>query len=159
MARFVDAIDLPLPPEEAFDYLAEFSHTEEWDPGVVSARRLGAGPVQAGSRFEVEVSFLGRRLVLEYAITACERPWRLVLEGGNADLRSVDEITFAPRPGGTRVTYEARLELAGLRRLADPLLDAVFQRVGRAAAAGLAARFAPASGARRRAGAPRAASG
>jgi len=31
MARFVDAIDLPLPIEQAFDYLADFSHAAEWD--------------------------------------------------------------------------------------------------------------------------------
>jgi hypothetical protein len=29
MARFVDAIDLPIPVEEAFDYLADFSRTAE----------------------------------------------------------------------------------------------------------------------------------
>jgi len=82
-----------------------------------------------------------------------------VLEGGDAGLRSIDEITFTPRPGGTRVTYEARLELTGLRRLADPLLDVVFQHVGRAAAAGLAARFAPGARAPGHDTSPRAAHG
>lgn len=144
MARFVDAIDLPLSREEAFDYLADFAHTAEWDPGVVSARRLTTGPVGEGSRFQVTVSFLGRRTSLEYVISAYEPPRRLVLEGGDGGLRSIDEITFASRPGGTRVTYEARLELSGVLRRVDPLLDRVFQRVGRAAADGLAARFADA---------------
>ena len=137
MARYLDVIDLPLPIEGAFDYLADFARSAEWDPGVVAAERLTPGAPRLGSRFRVVASFLGRRLPLEYEIAALERPSRLVLVGGDASLRSVDEISFAPRPGGTRVTYEARLELGGWRRLADPLLQLAFQRIGRAAARGL----------------------
>jgi hypothetical protein len=142
VARYVDAIDLPLSVEEAFDYLADFSRTAEWDPSVVEARRLTRGKVRLGSSFRVSVSFLGRRLPLEYRITEFQRPSRLVLSGGDASLRSIDEITFVPRPGGTRVTYEARLELRGIRRLADPILDVLFQRIGRLAVRGLRERLA-----------------
>jgi len=142
MARFVDAIDLPVPPEAAFDYLADFHRTAEWDPGVVEAEALTPGPSRQGSRFRVVVSFLGRRVPLEYEITSFERPHRLLLVGGDDTLTSIDELTFAAREGGTRVTYEACLELRGLRRLADPLLDAAFQIIGRFASRGLRERFA-----------------
>jgi carbon monoxide dehydrogenase subunit G len=141
LARYVDAIDLPVPIEQAFDYLADFSRTAEWDPGVVHARRLSRGEPAIGSRFEVAVSFLGRRIALEYEITELERPTRLVLSGGDASLHAVDEITFAPRPDGTRVTYESRVDLVGLRQLADPVFDLVFQQIGRSAARGLRERF------------------
>jgi len=141
MARYVDAIDLPIPIEEAFDYLADFSRTAEWDPGVCDARQLTRGKVRLGSRFEVTVSFLGRRIPLEYRITEFERPSRLVLRGGDSSLSSTDEITFVSRHGGTRVTYEARLELVGIRRLADPALDLLFQRIGRLAVCGLRERL------------------
>jgi carbon monoxide dehydrogenase subunit G len=153
MARYLDVIDLPLPIEAAFDYLADFARSAEWDPGVVEAERLTPGAPRRGSRFRVVASFLGRRIPMEYEIAELERPSRLVLVGGDAALRSVDEISFAPRAGGTRVTYEARLELGGWRRLADPLLHLAFQRVGRAAARGLheaAARAAGVSGSTRR---------
>jgi carbon monoxide dehydrogenase subunit G len=142
VARYVDAIDLPIPIQDAFDYLADFSHTAEWDPGVADARRLTGGKVGLGSRFEVGVSFLGRRIPFVYEITAFERPSRLVLSGSEGSLRSIDEITFVSRSGGTRVTYEARLELAGIRQLADPLLDLWFQRIGRLAVRGLRERMA-----------------
>ena len=85
MARYIDAIDLPIPPEEAFDYLADFSRTAEWDPGVCDAHRLTRGKIRLGSRFEVSVSFFGRRIPLEYRITEFERPSRLVLTGGDAE--------------------------------------------------------------------------
>jgi hypothetical protein len=142
MARYVDAIDLPIPIEQAFDYLADFSQTAEWDPGVEEARCLTRGAIRQGSRFRVVVSFLGIRMPLEYRITEFERPTRLVLVGGDSTVRSIDEITFVSRPGGTRVTYEARLELQGVRRLADPILDVLFQRIGRLAVRGLRERMA-----------------
>ena len=137
MVRYIDAIDLPIPVEAAFDLLADFSRTVEWDPGVIAAQRLDDGEPRRGSRFRVIVSFLGRKLPLEYRITALERPSRVVLRGGNGSLVSIDEITLAPREGGTRVTYEARLELAGAAKLAEPLLQRLFQSVGRKAARGL----------------------
>jgi len=142
VARFVDAIDLPIPIEEAFDYLADFSRTAEWDPGVVTAKSLTKVPEGLGSRFEVTVAFLGQRMPLEYEITEFERPHRLVLTAVDGALRSVDEISFAERHGATRVTYEARIELEGVRRIADPVLDVLIQRVGRIAVRGLRERIA-----------------
>ena len=148
MARFVDAIDLPIPPEEAFDYLADFSHAESWDPGVVEAKALTRWAPRLGSRFRVVAGFLGRRIPLEYRISAFERPRRLVFAGGDDTLRSVDELTFSPRGQGTRVTYEATLELRGLRACFDPALDVAFQLIGRVAAAGLRKHFRDAARAR-----------
>jgi len=137
MARFIDAIDLPVPVEDAFQYLADFSNTAEWDPSVMSAERLDDGEIGPGSRFRVCVGFAGQTLALDYEITVFEPPTRLVLRGGDAQVESVDEVTLAPRGTGTRVTYEARIELRGLRRLADPLVHLLFQRVGQLAARGL----------------------
>lgn len=142
MARYADAIDLPVSPREAFDYLADFSRTAEWDPSVVDARRLTPGEIRLGSSFEVIVSLLGRRVPLEYRITEFARPSRLVLSGGTPSLRSIDEIAFVPRSGGTRVTYEARLELPGILRLADPIVCLLLRRIGPQALRGLRERLA-----------------
>jgi carbon monoxide dehydrogenase subunit G len=142
MARYVDAIDLELCPEGVFDYLADFSTIAEWDPGVVSAKRITPGVIRTGTRFRVVVSFLSRTLEFEYEILEYERPHRLVLRGTHEAVVSTDEISFLARGSGTRVTYEARLELTGLLRLADPLLNLLFQHIGRVAMRGLRERMA-----------------
>ena len=141
MASYFDAVELPLSVETAFDCMADFSRISEWDPGVLEAERLTEGEVHRGSRFRVVVSFLGRRIPLEYSITEFERPTRIVLNGGNSSLRSVDEITFASRPEGSRVIYEARIAHAGNRRVADPTLELLFQRIGSMAMRGLRERL------------------
>ena len=142
MARYVDVVDLALSVDEAFDLFAEFQRATEWDPGVVEATRLDdGGPPRVGSRFRLVTSFLGRRTTLEYRIVALERPTRVVLEAETDALRSYDVIDIVERDGLARVTYEAQLELRGLQRLADPLLDLAFQWIGRAAVRGLRRRF------------------
>ena len=62
---------------------------------------------------------------------------------------STDEISFLARERGTRVTYEARLELTGLLRVADPLLNLLFQHLGRVAMRGLRERMAVGSAVRK----------
>jgi hypothetical protein len=89
----------------------------------------------------VTVAFLGQSIPLVYEIIEFDPPYRLVLSGGDSSLRSVDEMTFAERHGATRVTYEAKLELVGIRRFADPVLDVLMQRVGRLAVRGLRERL------------------
>jgi len=138
MARYVDAIDLAVPIETAFDYLADFSRAAEWDPGVIEAERITKGKLRVGSRFHLLVNFLGRRIPLEYRLDVYERPSRLVFKCEEASVSSIDEITFVARgQGGTRVTYDARLELVGLLRVADPMLNFVFQHMGRVAIRGI----------------------
>jgi len=138
MARYVDAIDLAVPIETAFDYLADFSWSAQWDPGVIEAERATRGKIGVGSRFRLLVNFLGRRIPLEYELAEYERPSRLVFKCGDASVSSIDEITFVARgQGGTRVTYDARLELAGILRIADPMLNLVFQHMGRVAIRGI----------------------
>ena len=34
MARIVRRIEVPTPPDDTFAYVADFSTTEEWDPGI-----------------------------------------------------------------------------------------------------------------------------
>jgi carbon monoxide dehydrogenase subunit G len=137
MARYTTSVRTPMPAEDAFAYLADFSTTAEWDPGVAEAERLDDGPLRAGSRFRVVARTMGRDVPLVYEVTAYEPPHRIELRGESSTVVSLDEITVEPAGGGALVTYDARLTLKGALRLADPLLGIVFRRVGDRAAAGM----------------------
>ena len=137
MARHIEVIDVALPLEEAFEAIADFARTPEWDPGVVSAMATTAAPLRVGSRFRVEVELLGRRSAYGYAITELEAPSRVVLRGGDGVLQLVDDISFVRRGRATRITWELRCEVTGLRRLADPLIELVLARIARRSGEGL----------------------
>lgn len=137
MPRYLTSVTTPLPPEEAFGYMASFDNVAEWDPGVRRAERIGTGEPGLGSRFRVVVSSAGREMTLQYEITEFDPSRQVVLLAETATLRSLDRITVQPGPDGTTVTYDARLELLGVLRLFNPALALVFNRIGDRAAAGL----------------------
>jgi carbon monoxide dehydrogenase subunit G len=139
MAHYRAQLDVRRPIDEVFAYLADFSNTQEWDPGVVSAKRRGDGPVAVGTRFAVVAKFFGQELALDYQIVQYDPPSRVVLEAENDNLRSVDTITFEKTGRGTRLTYDANLTLKGIRYLGDLALHLAFQWIGRRALEGLRA--------------------
>ena len=137
MARYTASIETPRPLAETFAYLSDFSTTEQWDPGVVEAQRIGDAPIGEGTEFRLVVDFFGRKAALAYRIVEFEPGEAVTLRGENATVVSLDRMTFEPSAGGTRVTYDADLALKGPLRIADPLLGLAFERVGDRALEGL----------------------
>jgi hypothetical protein len=142
MARYTASLESQLPPAEAFTYLSDFSTTEEWDPGVVEAERLGGEPVGEGTEFRVVAEFLGRKSALVYRVVELEPERAVTLRGENATVVSLDRITVEPAGSASRITYDAELTLKGPLRIADPLLGLAFGRVGDRALEGLRATLA-----------------
>ena len=144
MAHYAATVTSRRSAQAVFDYLADFSSTAEWDPGVIAARRLTAEPLRVGARFHVVAGFLGRQVPLEYRTVEIDRPRRVVLRAESASAVSEDTITVRELPGsGTEVVYDAQLRLRGPLRLADPVLGVFFTRIGDRAKAGLANALAP----------------
>ncbi len=141
MAHYRAELVTSLGQEEVFAYLSDFSTTKEWDPGVVNAERIGGAPPQQGSEFRLQAEFLGRKTEITYRIVEFDPPNTVTLFGENATVVSSDRITCEETADGTRVIYDADLQLRGVFRIADPLLDIVFRRMGDRALTGLKRRF------------------
>ncbi len=140
--RYAREIEVPTPVDETFAYLADFTHTAEWDPGIAEARRLTPEPTAVGSRFEVIALFRGKRQRYEYVVTEFEEGKRIALHGEGDKALSDDVIAVSASGNGTRVLYEAEIRLKGARRIAEPFLGSTFKRMGDDALDGLAARLA-----------------
>lgn len=138
MTRIEERIEVARPIEEAFDYLADFSTTAEWDPGIVEARRGEDGPIGVGSTFHLVSEFNGRQLPLTYVMTEYDRPRRFVVVGDGSTFHGVDDIRFTDAGDGrTVILYIADLKLKGLAMLATPFMGGKFAELGRKAVAGL----------------------
>ena len=98
MAHYTASIETPCPPAETFAYLSDFSMTQEWDPGVVEAQRLGDAPVGEGTEFRLMAEFLGRKAALTYRIVEFEPDRAVTLRGESATVVSLDTITFEDDP-------------------------------------------------------------
>jgi hypothetical protein len=143
MARYSTTIASKLAPADAFAYMADFSNARFWDPSVSEGARKDEGPIGLGSAFAIVARFAGRSVPLTYAIAAYEPPVKVVLEARSGFV-SRDTITVeGAAGGGSLVHYDAVLAFRGLARLADPLMQLVFGRVGAKAKAGLEAALNP----------------
>lgn len=136
MPQYVTAVKTAWPMEEAFGFMADVRNFERWDPGVHSVTVVQDGP-GLGAAYDVEVRTGPVPLVLRYEVVEWDAPRRLLLVARTRALQSIDEIRVEPADGGAVVTYDARLDLRGALRIANPLLAVAFGRIGDRAAAGL----------------------
>ena len=111
------------PVEAVFDYLADFTHTNEWDPGTIETVRL-SGDGGVGTTYRNTSEFLGRRTELTYETLLVERPGRLRFRGRNKTATATDTLTFNPAGDGssTEVRYRADFEFTFPANLVAPLL-------------------------------------
>ncbi len=144
MPSYTGEVVSPRSVEDAFAYLAAFEHVAEWDPNCDRAERLTQEDVEVGTRFRLVFNPVGSlEFELEYAVRELDAPRRVVLEGGNARLRSIDTITVESWQGaGSKVVYTAELSGVGALKAADPLLGLALQRAGKGAREGLRERLA-----------------
>lgn len=127
----------PAPPETVFAFLADFTSTNEWDPGTVrTIRTEGSGGV--GTVYENVSRFLGRETRLRYVVEEYDSHSRIALRGENATTIAHDTITVSPGADGqTHVDYQARFSFKGFTRFIAPLLAPAFHRLGDDAEKGL----------------------
>ncbi len=139
MTRYLMHVRTPMPPDEAFGYMADLSNFAEWDPGVERVDQVhGDGPGPQAS-FDVAVKAFGRSITMRYDTVTYEPPATIVAFAETGLLSSRDTITVEADGSGSIVTYDAVLQLKGLLRLADPLLGLSFKQIGDRAGAGLVA--------------------
>lgn len=131
MPRLQETIETRLPVADAFDFIADFGNSEEWDPGTEWSQRLEDAPPKVGSRYLLGVKMGPRVSPMTYEIVELEPNRRVVLEGRGSSVEARDDIRFTPiTGGGTRVDYTADLELRGLLRLIQPFAGRAFAAVG-----------------------------
>jgi carbon monoxide dehydrogenase subunit G len=108
------------------DYLKDFAHTEQWDPGTKTCTRSDEGPIAVGARWHNVSEFRGRETELDYRLDRLDAD-HLVFTGNNKTATSTDDLTFSDSGDGTQVTYRATIAFHGLARLADPFLKSGFE--------------------------------
>ncbi len=118
------------PVEVVVDYLKDFGHAEQWDPGTVSCTRVGSGPVEVGTSWENVSKVRGRETELSYRLERLEAG-RITFVGRNKTATSTDDLTFTAVSDQTsQIRYDANIVFHGIAKLADPFLRREFERLG-----------------------------
>ena len=117
MPHYNDDVSSTLTQADLFDYMADFTHAAEWDPGTKSAKRLDDGKIGVGSEFELVVEFAGNESPFVYKITEYDRPNVLVVEADSEAVHLVDTMTCSETGDGQhpRTTTRGSTSRAGER--------------------------------------------
>ena len=137
MTRLIETATTSLDPAEAFANVGDFGNIDRWDPGVITAEKITAGPVGVGTVYGLTLSYGGPTMTMEYEVLEHEVGRRIVLEGTGPRVHAIDTISFEPGGNGTLITYQADLTLTGIARLAQPFMKGRFNKIGESAGIGL----------------------
>lgn len=129
MVQVERTVTVGTPIEAVAEYLADFAHTEDWDPGTISCTRTDAGPIVAGARWHNVSEFRGRKTELDYRLTH-RTAERVTFVDENRTATSTDDFTLASGLERTTVRYRATIVFHGWAKLASPLLKREFERLG-----------------------------
>ncbi len=141
MARFETSVPSGRSEDQTFAYMADFRNVADWDPTISEATLTSGAPGTVGSTYDVTFAMAGQEVTLHYETVEIVPGDKIVMRAESDSMVSVDTITI--RDGGTvSVDYRAEIELKGVRKVADPLVDLALTRSGRKAADGLTAKLA-----------------
>ena len=127
--RASDSVVIDRPPQEVFAYVSDLQNLPEWGALSGEMRKETEGPPEVGARYTADLTFLGRRLVISYEVSAYEPPRLFAFR--NLDGPLYDEYTYtfeAAEGGGTRFSMAIEMQPGGFYRLIGPLLEKMTQR-------------------------------
>jgi carbon monoxide dehydrogenase subunit G len=116
------------PPSVVVDYLKDFAHAEQWNPGTRSCERIDTGPVGEGSYWHNVSKILGVTAELTYKLEELTDR-RVVFVGENKSSTSVDSITIDAAGAGSVITYESELEMHGAAKILAPVMRRAYEKL------------------------------
>ena len=99
-------IEVDVPVEKAFEYLADFEKRPEWTTGIIRVAKTSEGPIGVGTTFSVK----GTGMNGTVTITEFAKNRRISFEGRVLGMRALNFMETAPLNGDTRITlgYQTR---------------------------------------------------
>lgn len=120
-------VDQPL--EKVWNFLSDFTTTEQWDPPTTSTvREPGDGGV--GTVYRNRSKLVGREVEILYMVVDCDPGRCLQLRGETSAMTMLDTMTFEGGEASTTVTYRAEFQPQGGARLVEPILPLGLKRLG-----------------------------
>lgn len=138
MAHYQCDVQTPWSPSDAFAYMVDVRNFAEWDPGVVSVTQVAGDGPGPDAMYDILTSNGGREMLFRYSVTRYDSPVGFTIVGHKTPFTSTDVIGVEQDGDGAIVTYAAELKVPFPLSLADRWLQGVFDRIGDAAAQGLA---------------------
>jgi carbon monoxide dehydrogenase subunit G len=120
-------VDKPL--DQVWEFLTDFTTTEDWDPPTVTTTRL-SGDGGVGTTYKNVSKILGHETEIEYTVVSVEPQQKFQLTGRTTAMHLLDTMTFENDGNRTTVTYRAEFEPQGAAKLIEPLMPLGLKKIG-----------------------------
>ncbi|BBZ20155.1 SRPBCC family protein [Mycolicibacterium gadium] len=115
-------------PHQVIEYLKDFAHAVEWDPGTQQCTRNDSGPIGKGASWHNVSKIAGVTAELTYTLETMSDS-NLVFVGKNKSSTSTENIYVDAADSGSVITYRNDLEMRGPIALLNPLLKLYFEKL------------------------------
>jgi Polyketide cyclase / dehydrase and lipid transport len=122
MARIEGEIVIGRPVDAVFDYVADQRNEPQYNPQMVRAQKMTAGPVGKGTQFRSAVVSRGRTAEMLIECTGYDRPKLCATTTTMAQANISYTLRFEPVAAGTRMRWSGRVRPKGVFRLLGPLI-------------------------------------
>jgi Polyketide cyclase / dehydrase and lipid transport len=122
MARIEGEIVIGRPVDVVFDYVADQSNEPQYNPQMVRAEKITAGPVGKGTQFRSAVASRGRTAEMLIECTGYDRPALLASTTTMQQAEISYTLTFEPDAAGTRMRWSGQVRPKGAFRLLGPVI-------------------------------------
>jgi uncharacterized protein YndB with AHSA1/START domain len=113
MWEYETSIDIAVPPDDVYRYLADFGRHAEWSMSVAVLEQVTPGPVGVGTEFKATET-LPQDLVSFARITALDEPTLIGWESTDYQVfRTRWTIALSQRNGGTHLVQRVHFEPIG----------------------------------------------
>lgn len=123
MLHYTIDIIINRPKEQVFNYMTQLDNGDQLMDEVVASKNITGGPVGLGTRMTERVKFGPMGEELTWEITAFEANRLCTFETDGSFGRTKVSYLLEPAQGGTRVAAEVTIEIRGLFRLAQPVIQ------------------------------------
>lgn len=125
MIESATSMTLDQPPEQVFDFLADFENEPAWNPECLEVVKTSSGPIGAGSTYRGRMRGVGW---VAMELSAYERPRRFATVERSRAATGNFEFLLVPQGDGTSVEIRMRLQPRGPMRILQPLLRRMASR-------------------------------
>jgi uncharacterized protein YndB with AHSA1/START domain len=118
---FTNTVTINRRPSEVFAFLAHLENVPLWNYAISETRKISAGPVAVGSRYQ-QTRTLPTRSEESFEVTELEPDRRLSIRGSLGPFQGDISYLLDPVGENTTLTNTMRLQPSGPLRLVAPLV-------------------------------------
>jgi uncharacterized membrane protein len=114
--------------EDVFTFMSNPENGPLWAGVVRESNLTSEGPFGLGSTYSRVVEILGRRIESSVEVTEYETNSKISTKTTSGPMLQEDSMTLKAFEGGTELTVAAKVEVAGLLKLAEPVFGRMANR-------------------------------